>query len=429
MFFKNGFDVSSYVNQRMLEIEDLKERAIYKELTEKILVDLFEYQTKSYQTLYENVTEELVSDKIPYGIDICLTKSDRFDASDPFLFPMDLEDPEEKQHSLESILNSEIGWNRQLYYNDTYINTQKFQKENATLSGKIITDAGEFPAKFRLNSSKQYMERLKSLHKTFVANGKPWSTVCTAHLERLFQVTLIPEFELPVMGELQEVFVDVPEEDRAIHWDVFPLWNVSRVTHTTSSYPTPALDKINYEHLIFAHRLEKNYNYLAENSDVQVSSIYFKQGDLVICSQTKTPIQWELLEIAPPSTGTYEYEIFTNRYDTQFTDILKYYHRSHIKTKQELKRFLKCFPYGEEMEFLEMSLVHETNEIFYNYDMDTFIIDEIRQSEYQKKMILTFESKRLDHQFDLDILSFLVSQVQGLFPEYACVGKLKEESP
>lgn len=429
MFFKNGFDVSSYVNQRMLEIEDLKERAIYKELTEKILVDLFEYQTKSYQTLYENVTQELISDKIPYSIDICLTKPERFDASDQFLFPMSEDDLEEKEHSLETILNTEIGWSRQFYYNDTYINTKNFQKENAMLSGKIITDAGEFPVKFSLTPAKKYMELLKNLRKTFAANGKPWSTVCTAHLERLFHVTLIPEFELPVMGELQKVLVDLPEENVAIHWDVFPLWNISHVTQTTSSYPTPALDKVNYEHLIFAHRLEKDYNYLAENSDVQVSSIYFKQGDLVICSQTQTPIQWELLEIAPPSTGTYEYEIFTNRYDTQFTDILKYYHRSHIKTKQELKRFLKCLPYGSQMEFLEMNLVSETNEIFYNYDMDSFIIDEIRQSEYQKKMVLTFESKRLDSQFDLDILSFLVSQVQGLFPEYTCVGKLKEESP
>lgn len=39
-------------------------------------------------------------------------------------------------------------------------------------------------------------------------------------------------------------------------------------------------------------------------------------------------------------------------------------------------------------------------------------------------MILTFSSRQPDHFLTLDIMSFLVSQVQSLFPEYICQGKL-----
>lgn len=426
MFFKNGFDISTYVNERMLEIEDLKERGIYKELTEKLLVDLYEYQTKSYQTLYENVAEELKSDKIPYSIELCMTKLEKYDASDHFLFPMMLEDTKEKVFDTDSLINPEIGWSRQGYFDDNYENTQQFFRNNQIVPGKVVTDSGEFPVKFKICPEKKYIDTLKQLRKTFAKNGKPWSTVCTAYLERIFTISLIHEFELPIMGEFREVIVEIGENFPQLQWDLFPLWNVTRITQTTSSYPTPALDKINYEHEIFAHRLRKNCNYLAENENIQVSSIFFKRGDLVICSQTPTPITWELLEIAPPSTGTYEYEIFSNHYETQFTDILKYYHRSHIKTKMELKRFLSCLPYGRVMPLIDMAILEASEEKFYNYDMDSFVIDEIRQKDSQKLMRLSFQSKRENPQFDLDILSFLVTQVQGLFPEYHCVGKLIE---
>lgn len=427
-FFMNHFDIKTYVNQRMLEIEDLQERNIYKDLTEKILVDLFEYQTKSYQTLYENVAEELKSEKVPCCVQIGLTRPEKYDASDQFLFPMDYEDTTTKEHSTETILDEEIGWSQRIYIQGTYWESKNFYSKNKVISGKIITDSGEFPAKFQVKPAVKYMELLKKLRTVFAGNGKPWSTVCTAHLERMYEVSLLLDFEIPVLGELQEISVDYSSCTENILENVFPLWNISRITQTTSSYPTPALDKINYEHQIFAHRLKADCTYLAENREVQISSIYFKNGDLLICSQTPTPIQWELLEITSQTHGIYEFPVFSNQYNTGFTDVLKYYHRSHVKTKQELKRFLSCLPYGDKMSFTEMELSDTLTENHENYDMDSFILDEIRSMSYKKAMVLTFEAKEEVPLFETDILSFLVTQVQGLFPEYYCVGRVNKES-
>lgn len=421
-FFEHDFNVQKYVNQRMLEIEDLKERKVYKELTDKILIDLFEYQTKSYENLYKKVADELIADKVPCGIEIGLTYLSKFDASDQYLFPMDMRDTEDIPVTTEEILSEESLWSEIVYFNGTYFQLQSYLENNKRLTGKIFTDAGEFSVFFHLSLEKKYMELLKNLRKVFAANGKPWNTVCTAHLERMLHIRLVPEFELPVMGSFEKIVVDYNSD--CILQKVLPLWNISHITQTTSSYPTPALDKINYEHEIFAHRLEKNCNYLAENPEVQISSIYFRNGDLIITSRTPTPITWNLIKIAEKSRGLYEFEVFSNYYNTEFTDILKYYHRSHVKTKQELKRFLQCLPYGKEMVLQQMELVEESVEYFVNYDMDSFILDEIRHHGSQKIMVLQFHSKRTYPQFDVDLLSFLVSEVQGLFPEYRCVGKL-----
>lgn len=421
-FFEHNFNVQKYVNERMLEIEDLKERTIYKELTEKILIDLFEYQTKSYETLYKKVAEELISDKVPCSIEIGLTYLAKFDASDQYLFPMDVVDIQEVVLTTEDVLQVDNPWREILYFNGTYLQLQSYLETNKILTGKIFTDAGEFPVKFHLSQEKKYLEQLKNLRKVFAANGKPWNTVCTAHLERMLAITLVPEFEIPVMGNFQKLVVEYNSD--CILQKVLPLWNISRMTQTTSSYPTPALDKINYEHEIFAHRLGKNCNYLAENPEVQISSIYFRNDDLIISSRTPTPITWNLIQIAEKSKGMYEFEVFSNFYNTEFTDILKYYHRSHVKTKQELKRFLRCLPYGQELVFMDMVLQAQSDELFLNYDMDSFILDEIRHEGSRKLLILQFQSKRKNPQFDVDLLSFLVSEVQGLFPEYRCVGKI-----
>ena len=51
-------------------------------------------------------------------------------------------------------------------------------------------------------------------------------------------------------------------------------------------------------------------------------------------------------------------------------------------------------------------------------------MDELRTEKAGMTMLLTFSSKQPDHFLTLDVMSFLVSQVQSLFPEYRCQGKL-----
>ena len=53
--------------------------------------------------------------------------------------------------------------------------------------------------------------------------------------------------------------------------------------------------------------------------------------------------------------------------------------------------------------------------------MDDFIKDEIRIGTSQQTMILYFKQRKQDY-LNEDIMSFLVTQIQKLFPEYYCVG-------
>ena len=56
--------------------------------------------------------------------------------------------------------------------------------------------------------------------------------------------------------------------------------------------------------------------------------------------------------------------------------------------------------------------------------MNAFITDEIRNREAQEKLILFFRPGQKETWLQRDILSFLVSEVQRIYPEYDCGGVL-----
>ena len=56
--------------------------------------------------------------------------------------------------------------------------------------------------------------------------------------------------------------------------------------------------------------------------------------------------------------------------------------------------------------------------------MDQFITDELRKRETQETMLLHFAAADPGNFLNMDIMSFLVTKAQKLFPEYHCTGVL-----
>ena len=91
-----------------------------------------------------------------------------------------------------------------------------------------------------------------------------------------------------------------------------------------------------------------------------------------------------------------------------------------------MARLIESFPYKDYMRFLDFEIVREVPKECEasNYNMDGFIQDEIRAGNFQQVMLLRFAPVQPGHYLNEDIMCFLVTQVQKIFPEYQCVGKL-----
>ena len=121
----------------------------------------------------------------------------------------------------------------------------------------------------------------------------------------------------------------------------------------------------------------------------------------------------------------YEYNLMTNKVKVNFSNKMSLEKRYTIKTKSELARVINSFEASKYLKFKEVILQDYTDSFDYEaYDVNDFIIDEIRDDNVKKRLILQFEPVDKENYLNKDILSFLVSEVSFLYPEYKCEGRL-----
>ena len=101
--FEPGLDMEEYLAKRALEIPDLGERKLFKDVVEKLLIELYHYTQGEYAALEARVFGELQSVQSDYAIYIGMIDRAHYDATDPFLHPILPSDTEKRVHSVEEL--------------------------------------------------------------------------------------------------------------------------------------------------------------------------------------------------------------------------------------------------------------------------------------------------------------------------------------
>ena len=97
----------------------------------------------------------------------------------------------------------------------------------------------------------------------------------------------------------------------------------------------------------------------------------------------------------------------------------------NIKTKTDISRLVNSFDVSRYLKFKDVKLIDINNNVKKeSYDANDFIADEIRESNIKKSLILLFEPLDKENYLNYDILSFIVSEVQFIYPEYQCEGRI-----
>jgi hypothetical protein len=95
-----------------------------------------------------------------------------------------------------------------------------------------------------------------------------------------------------------------------------------------------------------------------------------------------------------------------------------------VKTKGELERFIRGFGLEEYIEYQDCVLEEENGEQQETYPMNFFMEDEIRDRKGKKRLLIYFKPRGKERWLLRDLASFVTSEVQELYPEYECGGKL-----
>lgn len=429
-----GFDMEQYIRKRMMEISPLEDRAAYKEIVGKLLLELYRYNQEAYDRLEEKILQESAPRQGSYAVYMALTDGKHYDATDPFLYPMREEDSRKREVSAKAV-NGAVKAGEPILLYTVFLQAKasaiyRLLHENREFSGIIRTNKRQYRGTFALRRSKTYLDLVKELYYVFAANSQPWTTVCEAYLMKMLDVYLLTAENIPEKDIIEEIQVDFEEYADIVQYDRIPLWNLKKIREKTSTYPEPCIDKINYEHRIFAHRLDPDCEYLVADTDVEITNIRRVDGDLLISCTLDAPYEWELYQIGREEKGHYPYPVLGNRCKESFAGNITELYRRSIKTRGEMARLIEAFDYSRYVAFKGVETCGTPPDGWEgtNYNMDGFVRDEIRIGNPRQVLLLHFVPADGENYLNEDIMSFFVTQVQKLFPEYLCMGKLDKES-
>lgn len=422
--FGKDFDLADYMAKRALELEDLDDRRFYKTVTEKMMLELFEHLQKEQLRLEERVFSSLKSEQSAYVIYTGITDRAHYDASDTFLTPICAEDVEPLPVLAKDAFDAETPMPVDtVFLRHNAQEAKRFAPQ--TYSGTVTTDKGTFQASFRVLPSRRYLEQIEQLYHVFLSNHIPWTTVCGVYLYKMFDVYLshAEGWDGGTDEVIQSAEVDFGAYAPFVEREMIPLWNLSPVEKHTSAYPTPCGDHIHYEHIVFAHRLRPGCRYLIRNAPPSLQGTRYMDGDLYITCSYPRPAAWKLFQFNPkPERMTYAEPVFTNQTRKSFASDLSDCYRRSVKTKGELRRVMESYGYGDYAAFQDAELAGKAPVSAQTYDMDAFVTDEFRKNGERETLLLRFLSKDAGNYLNMDIMSFLVTQAQKLFPEYDCKG-------
>lgn len=429
---RQGFDMKHYIEKRMLEIKDLGDRILFKEAVGEILMSVYEYNQKAYSELEKRILDECRPAQGSYAVYTSMTDIKHFDATDTFMYPMRSGDVKKThvgyqdiQHALSSRESLKL-YTVFLQGSASQVHTLLAQKERR-FRGVVKTEKREYQAEFCVRQNTDYMDMIENLYYIFGANYQPWLTVCCAYLVKMLDIYLCSAEQIKGKEEILEIQTDFEEYAGLIRYDMIPLWNLQPLTEKTSTYPNPSVDKTNYEHQIFSQRLDEKCEYLVRNTDVEITNIRRLNGDLYITCPMDQPCEWQMYQVNRiDRKGKYPYPVLSNQFKESFSGSITEMFRKSIKTKGEMGRLIESFDYGEYVTFVDFQVCNQMPKgcAAANYNMDAFVEDEIRTQDVRKILVIDFSAKDLTCYLNEDIMSFLVTQVQKIFPEYHCCGRL-----
>lgn len=415
--------------ERLRKIENLEQRQLLKDIVSGVFVNLIDYQDEMNKKLEERVFNEMDDFENMHDIYVTLSSRENVDPIHECLFPIlrsDLEDkPIHMDKLLEPLKNNQPSVLFTLFLECDAMQIQQLLAEQRQFTGKILTSEGQVHIKVMLQKNVTYLQEVEKLHSIFQMNGVPWKTINHPYIHKFFDVLLVECPPLREETEILEFVIDLEEYEDKKRLNMVPLWNIERIELKNIGFPTPALDKVNYEHVLSIRKTGAQHGYLVDGCEDDIRYIKRGENELTIVSPHDKSGVWQLLKIAKreeEKIGRLEYELISNRRKNHFTHKFANKYTPAVKTKGEIIRLINSFEVAEKVELVTIDVLETFNGESVSYSVNPFFIEELGEHSNKNVMLLTFKAKEHMNFMLNDILSFLVSEVQRYFIEYKCVG-------
>ncbi len=419
------------VLDRLNKMEDLEQRRLLKQMMTGVFLQLVEYQEEMNRKLEERVFNEITGEENKQDVYVTLCSREDVDPIHDFLFPMIPGDVKRTHIDMKSLV-TQVSLGEEVTLLTVFMQCDhhkiaELANSRRTFSGKMTTSSGTVRIEVRLQPNRAYLDEIEKLYHAFRKNGLPWRTVNHPYARKFFDVILVrSEKELREDEEITDVSIHLEELEPYKKIDIIPLWNIERLTLKNTGFPVPAMDRINYEHVLSLRKTGTEHGYLVDACEEMIRYIKRTPEELIIVSPKEKSDVWDVVKITQPVSakiGKMEYPLATNKRNDSFISGYAGRQAVIVRAKGEIARIIHSFEASRYLELVEIEIKDRADQPAATYEMNPFLSDNVRVDHGKKIMRLRF-GKRGDHRFILpDIMSFLVSEVQLYFPEYRCEGE------
>jgi hypothetical protein len=299
--------------------------------------------------------------------------------------------------------------------------------QKRTFNGCVRTNKNVHEVKGLIRQCRKYINAIEQLYRVFQHNGVEWTTVNCPYAYKYVDIVLSSALPLADGEKIIEISMDLGEYEKYKVINTVPLWNIKPIEASDKSFPMPAKDRINYDHIVSLDEFGVQNGYLAglDNKDY----IYCKrlEHDLVIISSNSLQHDWNLLQVENISNArrkNYLYELMSNKRELGFIGRYSSVKSMVVRTKGEIARLLESYDLSRELIFQNVEIRESYSKEEETFNLNDFIDDNIRIDASKKIMLIFFKMTGRVNFLTQDKMSFLVSEMQVLFPEYKCVGAL-----
>jgi len=421
------------IKEEINRIHNLEERIIFKDLLNDVFLALYENNQSMYKQLESKVLNELNDFNEKFVITTGLVEKRYFDKSHHLLAPILDSDIEDKYYNIKNILDilKSKGKSKvmHIFLEMDYLEIKTFLENDHMLTGKVITDTGEYEAKFKAELSLDYLETIENLYKTFNKNGIKWNTIPAMYVFKFIDIYMVEcDKKIYVSKEFVEVNIDFNELKDKVKFDMIPLWNVHKLNSMGVGFPTPCVDRINYEHTVKLESTDIETSYLVRNVDLHLQNINRHKENLIITCLSENVQEWNLYQIRYgeyKATDNFSYEAFGNKLKENIINKLANQSKVVVKTEAELIRFINDLGIEYYLKYNGYEISDRKRKLNESYSMNPFIDSEIRDMEAKKCFTVRMKTQKGEYFLNRDILSYVVSEVQMILPEYECIGVLE----
>jgi hypothetical protein len=419
--------------EKLKKMEDLDQRKLLKEILNGFFNNLLDYQEQVNQRLEDRVFSEIDDWERCYDLYFTVCPKANLDPLDNFWRPVFPEDAAEKKYDLKEIgencRKSEQTALFSIFMELDYLAIKQLAANKKTFQGAIITDLNRYPIRISLKPDQKYRLQMEHLYQVFQKNALAWKTLNHPYANKFFEVTISECESFPDEAEMiTEIVFDLEEYEPYKRIDHVLLWNVAPLQIATTGFPMPALDRINYEHILPLKKAGPEHGYLINEERTYIRyTMRSSDAITIVCPYEKNE-PWNLLKIirpvvAPGSPSSYP--IVSNSRAPGFIAKFVQKQTALIRSRGEIHRIVNSLAASRHFELKSIALTDHQGHHGVTYDLNYFIADDIRVANEKKFMILSFTIGDGAANFLVyDLLSFIVSEVQMYFPDYACVGEL-----